>query len=271
MPDPAITELKKYFTDAPYHFSMAFGRSTFGEFFAQTASHHEIIGERQRLLDEFPDRHLAVLPDAQPLIEETVELGIQAGTLGARCPADAFALGRTWEADFLLLTRETTAPRLVCGCVCFPSSWSLEEKIGKEIDSIHSVVPGLNVSVGRQINTFLSRLKPGVAWTRSNWGLSRWPNLNQHPALALSRLDQTATAERVYFRVEEQALVGLPRSNGILFGIRIKVFALPDLIESGVGENLARALETMPEEMAKYKGLAVARPRLIKLLRPGPH
>ena len=30
------------------------------------------------------------------------------------------------------------------GCVCFPSSWSLQESTGKTLDQVHGVVPELN-------------------------------------------------------------------------------------------------------------------------------
>jgi hypothetical protein len=73
--------------------------------------------------------------------------------------------------------------------------------------------------------------------------------------------------DQVCFRVEEQSLVALPQGNGILFGIRLVIFPLQPYAGTPEGAKLAEALETMPELMAHYKGLASARSRLVQLLR----
>lgn len=135
------------------------------------------------------------------------------------------------------------------------------------MDEIHGVVPSLNVELGRQIATFLARLKPGVTWMRSNWGLSRSSELNQHPSRNTPRLDETATLDQVYFRLEEQSLTALPATNGILFGIRVRNVALSSYGNTSEGERLANALETMPEAIAEYKGLTRARKQIIQALR----
>lgn len=263
----------QYLAEGPYRFSMAFGRAHFADFYGPSAENHSILTERKRWLASHPQQHLAVLPESADLLRETVTLAEEQGTLAesppaASTPAElARLLGERWEPDFLLLSREHATFKLVCGCVCFPSSWALEEKIGHPIEHIHHVVPALNSTIGRQIQSFLEKIKPGVSWTRSNWGLSRSPELNQHPNRKTPRLDESVSLEEVYFRVEEQSLVLLPSTRGILFGIRIKVFPLSRYIRTEESLKLAQALETMPEPMAAYKGLASARPRLIALLR----
>lgn len=73
------------------------------------------------------------------------------------------------------------------GAVYFPSSWRPEEKIGLAVHTIHSPVPTLNENLGVRIDKFLANLEPGKAWQRSNWGLSRSPELNQHIPRATSR------------------------------------------------------------------------------------
>jgi hypothetical protein len=178
------------------------------------------------------------------------------------------SLGTSWEPDFLLLKLDSESRmRLLAGCVCFPSSWSLTEKIGHPIETIHGVVPGLNDAIGKQIHSFLSKLRPGVAWLRANWGLSRSPELNQHPHRKLPRLDANVSSEEVWLRVEHQALVALPRTQGVLFGIRIAVHPLLALREDRlIAERLSRALRTMPEPMAQYKGIAPVRDRVLTLL-----
>ena len=138
--------------------------------------------------------------------------------------------------------------------------------MGKPIDFIHGVVPGLNPAVGMHIQGFLRKLKPGIAWLRHNWGLSRSPEFNQHPTRSLPRLTSDLASNEVYLRIEHQALVALP-PNGVLFGIRITVHPLSEVLaEPAAAAGLARALRTMTEAMAQYKGLAVARVRLLAML-----
>jgi hypothetical protein len=270
-----LTEL---FPDEDYRFHFRFERGNPVEFFGTGEEHESIITQRDRLLVEEPKRHSALLPDGVALLDETIELAREWGTLkSAPFPqaidsteawSNCLGLGRTWEPDFLLLKIEPTrVVRLVAGCVCFPSSWSLEEKIGNPIESIHGVVPDLNDSIGAQIHTFLTKLRPGVAWLRSNWGLSGSADLNQHPARALPRLDANVPIDHVWLRVENQALVALPKTGGVLFGIRIAVHPLSKIRENRpIAARLGRALATMPEKMASYKGLSAAKGRLISFL-----
>lgn len=265
--------IAQYLPEGPYRFSMAFGRGKFADFYGPSPESDRILNERKRWLASHLQHHLAVLPEAAELIHETAMLAAEQGTLTQPPPTTssptqiARFLGEHWEPDYLLLNREQDALKLVCGCVCFPSSWALEEKIGHPIEQIHHVVPALNPSIGRQIQSFLYNIKPGVSWNRSNWGLSRSPELNQHPGRKTPSLDERVLLEEVFLRVEEQSLVSLPQTRGILFGIRIKVFPLSCYAGTEEGLRLAQALETMPEPMAEYKGLASSRPRIIAQLR----
>ena len=232
------------FPDADYRFQMNLERGSIDEFFRATASHEQILSERRHWLETDPGRHMAMLKEGEPLLEESIEV--------LRQP-DVWNI----EPDLLMLD---TQLRLVGASVCFPSSWSLSEKIGKPLDFIHHVVPGLNAQIGTQISRFLSNLKPGFAWLRANWGLSRSGEWNQHPDRKLPRLDASTAFGEIWLRIERQALVLLPRTNGVLFGIRIETYRLEEM-QKGSAEvrGLARALRTMPEDMAVYKGIAAVR------------
>jgi hypothetical protein len=66
--------------------------------------------------------------------------------------------------------------------------------------------------------------------------------------------------ENAWLRIEWQALVALPRSGGVLFGIRIDSRRLSEVKngDAAAAVHLARALRTMPAEIATYKGIAAA-------------
>jgi hypothetical protein len=270
--------LADLFPDDDYRFQLRFERQPAGVFFRATAAHEELISQRRHWLNTDPEKHLALLPEAIPLLEETFDFARAEGSLPSTtahaCHTSTLnsqtliTLGSAWEPDFLLLKSDPQGQiKLLAGCVCFPSSWNLAEKIGQPIEFIHHVVPGLNSAIGNQIHSFLAKLRPGVAWLRANWGLSRSPELNQHPHRRLPRLDDTVSLDEVWLRVEHQALVALPRSQGILFGIRIAVHPLTDLRQDRlIAQRLSRALKTMPEPMAQYKNIAASRDRVLALL-----
>jgi len=265
--------LAELFPDGDYRFQLRFERGEPADFFARSPKHEELVAERQRWLRSEPQTYAALLPQGEALLEEAVELASlwngfvppEGTTPWQKC----LALGECWEADYLLLKGDADGEiRLYGGCLCFPSSWRLTEKLGQPIELIHGPVPGLNPSIGPAIHKFLAALKPGVASLRNNWGLARSPELNHHPDRTLPHLDATVTDEVVWLRVEHQALVALPKSSGILFGIRVVNHSLAEVkANSMAAARLCRALETMPEEMARYKGLALARKRILELLR----
>ena len=62
-------------------------------------------------------------------------------------------LGAAWEPDFVLLRREKSA-KVIGGCVCFPTGWSLEEKQDRALSFAHAPVPGLNSQLGPSVERF---------------------------------------------------------------------------------------------------------------------
>ena len=286
--------MTEVFPDEDYRFQLRFERGTIGEFFRPTPGHEKLLAERRHWLHSDPHTYSALLPDGVPLLEETIESARAEQVLPADFDAlhqsinptthqssfdqsttpsllhsSLVELGASWEPDFLLLRPDAASQIvLVGGCVCFPSSWSLAEKMGHPIEMIHGVVPGLNPAIGNQIHGFLTKLRPGTAWLRANWGLTRSPELNQHPERKLAKLDSNVRLEDIWLRIERQMLAALPKSHGVLFAIRIAMHPLVEIQQNPeIAPRLRRALETMSEAMAQYKGIASARAGIISLLR----
>jgi hypothetical protein len=65
------------------------------------------------------------------------------------------------------------------------------------------------------------------------------------------------------------ALVAVdPKTGGVLFGIRLVIEPLTKLLNNHEFiEGLGRAIQSMPENIAAYKGIASARARLLELLK----
>lgn len=265
--------------DADFKHSMRFSRGLLREFYGKTDAHAAIISQRADLLVQNADRYAMLSTEGEALLDETTELAAQSGGINSdavlqlkreESPATRCQiLGANWEPDYLLLkaASSTDSPRLVGGCVCFPSHWSLEQKFGLPVSAIHSPVPRLNADLEKQIDGFLYKMKPGISWERMNWGLAATTQLNLHPQVDPPSLHRAIKAEEVSFRVEWQSLVSLPESKGILFGIRLHIMSLPELMKNDEAtRRLHRALSTMSSEMARYKGLAESRERLLSFL-----
>src|SRR5690606_26589249 len=193
-------------------------------------------------------------PGAEEMVREFTTWAAGEGALDAALSgsADVAALGARLEPDVLFLSRDvgSGAFRLRGGALCFPTGWALEEKLGRDMDFIHGVVPGLNAALGGPIQQFLAKIKPGIAFLRDNWGLAATDELNLHPARGLPAPAGEVKLDRLWLRVEYQALMALPRTGGIVFGIRISLHRLDTIAGGPVAAGLARALETMPAEMA---------------------
>ncbi|HEY1048833.1 MAG TPA: heme-dependent oxidative N-demethylase subunit alpha family protein [Prosthecobacter sp.] len=221
-----------------------------------------VLAERRRWLAETPERYLCVLPEGEEAVCEAIGLMTPH-------PMTAGEAAVALEPDWIVLSGDAgRAHPVMGGAVIFPSGWALEDKMGKPLHEVHAPVPGLQSKLGGQISTFLNRLAPGAAWERDNWGLSADPSLNHHPAVGVRRLDSGATLKTVWLRLEQQFLARLPVTGAILFGIRVTSHRLDHLAAiPGLAGRLARALETMAGDVARYKGLDTARGSLIAELR----
>jgi len=273
-----MTRFDDILPDQDFAMKMRFSRRDVAAFFQPGPQYRSVTEERRMWIESDPRRHVAILPDGESVLDEVAALaismsappcGLVEGSFKGLPPFERCRLlGESWEADFLLMRPDAEGVfRMVGGCLCFPSHWDLREKLGQPMAAIHAPVPGLNESLGRQIDGFLRRIKPGVSWERENWGLSRTPELNLHPSRGLPRLDARVEIDDVWFRIEEQSLVAMPQSGGVLFGIRLVVVPLSEILTQPTARRgMIRALRTMPEPVARYKGIAPARARLLELL-----
>ncbi len=232
----------------------------------------EVLYERQRWLTEDFELYADMQPVCEPILEETLQFATSIGTRLVAHESTSHdglrVLGESWEPDFAwMFPGDDGIHRLVGGVVCFPSSWALGDKLGRPMSEVHAPVPGLNESLGRQIETFLRKLEPGAVWRRENWGLSRDANRNHHTAKHRRRLDATVTINEVWVRLEHQLLLKLPRTHGVLFGIRVEIVPLCDVIAiPHAAARMARLLATMSESAANYKGLLSSRESVVKML-----
>lgn len=265
--------LSDLFPSGDYRFHLTLQRAEPAEFFRPRDPSGRVLAERRRWLADDGNRYADLRPGADALLAETEDLARGWGAaLAAPAHGDPLArlraLGGALEPDLVFLARDAAGEfHVQGGALCFPTAWALQEKLGRSLEFAHAPVPGLNAALAPSIHQLLARLKPGVAFLRDNWGLAATGELNLHPELARPRLASPLDATRVWLRVERQALVALPRGGGVLFGIRLELHPFAAVrADRDAAAGLHRALSSMPEEMARYKGLAAVRAELLLAL-----
>jgi hypothetical protein len=150
--------------------------------------------------------------------------------------------------------------RLVGASLCFPTRWSLAEKMGQPLGMIHDPTPGYSEQIHSSMDRFFARMKVAKPVWRLNWGIVDDPTLFQASGHSRGggRPDITAenAGEKLWLRMERQTLRRLPQSQDILFTIRIYVKPLRHLLAHPErAAAMVRALRSMPEEWLLYKSL----------------
>ncbi|MEM1442989.1 MAG: heme-dependent oxidative N-demethylase subunit alpha family protein [Verrucomicrobiota bacterium] len=233
-------------------------------FFEKRDHSGNLLQEKNHWLDTLGEHCLIETEKSGEFATQLWQVAKEWGQLEAGFDETLEELSRVWECDLIFLDAETF--RVAGGCVCFPSSWSLAGATGKTLGEVHGIVPGLNEAIGEKIHRFLSRLTSGKAYHRANWGMTRSDELNYHPALKRERLDESVSWEELFLRLEHQSFLRLEK--GIVLAVRIEPIPLERLRleHAKVLSDLRTQLATIPGEVASYKSLDAAIPRMLELI-----
>lgn len=171
--------------------------------------------------------------------------------------------GRLVQEDLCLMRHDpvTLTYRLVGASLCFPTRWRLADKMGKALTAIHEPVAGYEEHLAVTVDRFFDRLKVEKPVWRLNWGLIDDPALFQPTGHGRQGLNPDITAEnageKLWIRMERQTLRRLPRTQDVLFTIRVYVRPLQELRSHPErAATLASALRNMPEPTRRYKSLS---------------
>lgn len=242
------------------------------------------LREKGRLLSQQHAEVFAALPQAAAGSAEVLEL--LADHLPARFPelytrnGDQFnnlATGQRWnimqptfhlldlagrlvQEDLCLMQKNaaTQVYHLIAASLCFPTRWRLADKIGKRLNTIHAPIPGYEEQIASTMDKFFDRLKVDRPVWRLNWSLTDDPTLFQPtgPGRTGANADITAenAGEKLWLRMERQTLRRLPRTEDILFTIRVHVKPLAQLATHPErAAQLAGAVRALPQPMRLYK------------------
>lgn len=174
-----------------------------------------------------------------------------------------------FEEDLAVLdTTDGTVPWL---CVCVPSHWAPEDKLGLSISAIHAPVAD-NVALAAAMPALLQLLGAGGHWERSVWTVTPSGRYDQHPtrhprAPWPATADVAAFASACFLRAERQTFLPVPGHAQAVFTIRVILQPLTLVVQTaGQAARLHDALASMTGAVLAYKGLAPAREPLLAWL-----
>jgi hypothetical protein len=234
-------------------------------------------------------RHLTPLAPASPLWQEKQRVvatgasrlavpGFDAGPAIAAILAQARAEGLAahepielaFEEDFAVLDgRDGSLPWL---CVCVPSHWAPEDKLGLPFAAVHAPVAD-NRALLAAGEHLVQLVTSGERFERSVWTVTPSGRHDQHPrrhprAPWPDTPDPGAFARRCFLRAERQTFFPVPGApRQAVFTIRVLLQPLAEAVDGPQqAERLHAALASMSEAVLAYKGLAPARDRLLAWL-----
>lgn len=175
--------------------------------------------------------------------------------------------------DVVLLDQYGDDLRIGAGVVTFATHWSFPALLGAGFENFHRPVPRVieNGVIPRALD-FLLGLSPGEWVRRINFSLGvdqlldlsvenhdEWkPRRDQLPAA-----DPEEFGARFDLRVEIQHLVRLAPSGAVLFTIDYRQLSLDDLATIPEwARRFVAVIETLPDDIAEYKGFLPMRPAL---------
>ena len=151
---------------------------------------------------------------------------------------------------------------LTAAVVCCPSRWTLAEKIGHDMLTVHAPVAKYAEHVGAAVDNYFQRITVEKPVWRSNWIIQDHPALFQ-PVIPPGPLLENP--QDLWIRMERQTLRRLPETGGILFTIRGYQQPLPEYLSRNkdIASNLRILLERLPDDVAHYKSVYHYRPKIL--------
>ena len=183
---------------------------------------------------------------------------------------------RQAQGDFVVMDQREGDLWTEAGMVTTQADWSLDFDMGMTFKEWHGPVPlAHELGVFDRALKFLLNLRLGQPVRRLNWTMTVNPRLDTSPENYPKWGPDRATVTKenagdlVHLRVELQGLWRLPRSNGILFGIRCYLISLRELATVPKwARRVHRALEGLHPALVDYKGLSRYRDTVVDWLAP---
>jgi len=132
-------------------------------------------------------------------------------------------IGRLVQEDLCLLAQSPEGHHLVGAVLCFPSAWTLAQKMGRTLDALHGPVPAYGGDVARRVQRLFDGVRSGRPLVRHNL-LHHDSDALFNPRLEFSQTPRGPGDSR-FRRVERQVILRLPETGLVGFSIHTYLVA----------------------------------------------
>lgn len=145
------------------------------------------------------------------------------------------------QEDFCLLQKRAGGDEhvMTAALLCFPASWTLDEKFGQPLTAIHGPVTEYSAEMARRVQRLFDGVQPERPIWRANCLLYDDPELHQPRREGDRRAP--VTGGRKWVRIERQSIVKLAETGDVVFSIHSYVVALDRFDANDRAAILARA------------------------------
>lgn len=231
------------------------------------AAHASLRAEKEAVWRAGASRHQVPGFDPAPALQAVAR---HAAAAGLDCgPQDAPELA--FEEDLVVLDGATaTLPWL---CVCVPSHWAPEDKVGLDFAALHGPVAD-NAALVAASRPLVALVTDGGCWERHVWTISPSGRHDQHPRRH-ERTPWPAAADPQQFvagcwlRAERQTFFPVGQgTRQAVFTIRVMLQPLAQAVATPwQAARLRDSLASMSAAVLAYKRLAAAREPLLRWLQ----
>jgi hypothetical protein len=224
-----------------------------------------LLSVKGAVVEAGQSRHIVPGFDPAPALEAIAGIGRSGWHADASTPLEL-----AFEEDFAVLDGATgTLPWL---CVCVPSHWAPEEKLGLDFAAVHGPVAD-NAALIAASRHLVGLATSGECWERFVWTISPSGRHDQHPRRHAGapwpiEADDEAFAGQCWLRAERQTFFPVGRGTAqAVFSIRVMVQPLADAVQKPEhAQRLRDSLASMSPAVLEYKNLAAARDPVLRWL-----
>jgi dimethylamine monooxygenase subunit A len=227
--------------------------------------------EKRAVFEAAQSRHIAPGFDCGPAL---AAIAAESVAQANNEPMGERPLELAFEEDLAILDGATgTIPWL---CVCVPSYWVPEDKVGLDFAALHRPVADNSALVAAAPH-LVSLVTSGDRWERHVWTITASNRYDQHPRRHArtpwpAEPDAQAFAHQCWLRAERQTFFPVGRgTRQAVFTIQVMLQPLPEAVRpAGSARRLYESLASMSQAVTDFKNLGGARERLLRWLESNP-
>ncbi|MDE9450684.1 DUF3445 domain-containing protein [Aliiroseovarius sp. Z3] len=211
-----------------------------GEWLMQDDAYADQMAHRIALIQDKPDIVHKLCDTARPAADELLatvleELatiqGFEVSEGAVTCPdgrveqidldAPLLTCGKLVQEDLVVMQKQGDEHVLTAAILCFPASWSLDEKFMKPLIRIHEPVASYTPDIAKRVQRLFDGIQVGRPMWRANCLTYDDPELHQPRREGERR--ETSEHGPKWIRVERQGMRRLPVTNAVVFSIHTYV------------------------------------------------